>query len=458
MSESNGGEMHEPALPSHLYSPLEKSLIWAALLLVILVCCSLVLAYDAVWTETLRPIIWDPVVEDAGSAGDAGYTPQNTAIYTGSMLACVVVLQALFRRWNLPCDDRMTMALIAWVCVAPVMRVLEDADFFSSKTDVLFISPIIHLHLAAWLIGIAILSNLVASKWDGSRSDGAEQAQRSMLFAVVSIAMILQWWWLYAPAYGEHPDISFTWGRLALVVAVASSWGMLVQTRNWPAMTRGLLAFAIAAVVLGVGHWVQFMATPWAQESGRVSSDISVWPVFVVLGIPAAVCYLMYRSGREDARQLSLTGHLAGVIPEGITLKQWEAEEERWKDHPVEFLSNKALLAHPMVLGMVFGQLCDGIATMVGIDMFGYGEKHPVSNQVIIYGGHINEALGINFGEGAWLFATVKALLVGLIVWLFAQMRVEHRQQHFRLLIVLAVLIVGLAPGLRDIGRLMLGV
>jgi len=149
---------------------------------------------------------------------------------------------------------------------------------------------------------------------------------------------------------------------------------------------------------------------------------------------------------------------LPGVIPEGITLKQWEAEADQWKDHPVEFLSNKALLAHPMVLGMVFGQLCDGIATMVGIDMFGYGEKHPVSNQVILYGAEINKALGLELGEGAWLFALVKAMLVGLIVWLFAQMRVEHRQQHFRLLIVLAVLIVGLAPGLRDIGRLMLGV
>ena len=56
------------------------------------------------------------------------------------------------------------------------------------------------------------------------------------------------------------------------------------------------------------------------------------------------------------------------------------------------------------------------------------------------------------------MFALVKAALVGLIVWLFVQMRVEQRQQHFRLLIVLAVLIVGLAPGLRDIGRLMLGV
>ena len=71
---------------------------------------------------------------------------------------------------------------------------------------------------------------------------------------------------------------------------------------------------------------------------------------------------------------------------------------------------------------------------MVGIDMFGYGEKHPVSNAVIQYGGSINEMLGIDWGEGAWLFALVKAALVGLIVWLFVQMRVEQRQQHFRLL------------------------
>jgi uncharacterized membrane protein len=48
--------------------------------------------------------------------------------------------------------------------------------------------------------------------------------------------------------------------------------------------------------------------------------------------------------------------------------------------------------------------------------------------------------------------------LVGLIVWMFVQMRVENRQTHLRQLIVLAVLIVGLAPGLRDIGRLVLGV
>jgi uncharacterized membrane protein len=106
---------------------------------------------------------------------------------------------------------------------------------------------------------------------------------------------------------------------------------------------------------------------------------------------------------------------------------------------------------------MIFGQLCDGFATMVGIDYFEYSEKHPLSDAVIQYGGSISDSLGWDV-EGAWLFAIVKAVLVGTIAYIFVEMRVENRQKHLRLLIVLAVLIVGLAPGIRDIGRLMLGV
>ena len=94
---------------------------------------------------------------------------------------------------------------------------------------------------------------------------------------------------------------------------------------------------------------------------------------------------------------------------------------------------------------------------MVGIDYFDYSEKHPLSDAVIQFGGGISDDLGWDV-EGAWLFAIVKAILVGTIAYIFLEMRVENRQKHLRLLIVLAVLIVGLAPGIRDIGRLMLGV
>ena len=448
----------DPPLPDDRYSTAEKAVIWTAIGLALALLAGLMLAYDTVWTETLRPIIWEPVVEDAGVAGDAGYTPQNTAIYTLSMLGCVVLLQALFRKWKMPTDERMTLALIAWVCLAPVLRVLEDADFFSSTRDVLFISPIIHLHLAAWLVGIAVVSHVVGSRFDGLSSDRAQEAQATLLGGVLFVTLMGHWYLLYQPAYAGHPGVDFSVATGGLVVSMAVMWGVLVWTRMWPAITRGMMAFATSAVVMGVAHWVQFMITPWAQESGKTSGDLTFWPVWVVLGLPGLICFILYRMGKEDARQLSLTGYTAGVLPGHVGIKQWEDEAEKWADHPVEFLSNKALLAHPMVLGMVFGQLCDGFATMVGIDMFGYGEKHPVSNAVIQYGGTINDALGIGWGEGAWLFALVKAVLVGVIVWLFVQMRVEQRQQHFRLLIVLAVLIVGLAPGLRDIGRLMLGV
>jgi uncharacterized membrane protein len=448
----------DPPLPDDRYSTAEKAVIWTAIGLALAILAGLMLAYDTVWTETLRPIIWEPVVEDAGVAGDAGYTPQNTAIYTLSMLGCVVLLQALFRKWKMPTDERMTLALIAWVCLAPVLRVLEDADFFSSTRDVLFISPIIHLHLAAWLVGIAVVSHVVGSRFDGLSSDRAQEAQATLLGGVLFVTLMGHWYLLYQPAYAGHPGVDFSVATGGLVVSMAVMWGVLVWTRMWPAITRGMMAFATSAVVMGVAHWVQFMITPWAQESGKTSGDLTFWPVWVVLGLPGLICFILYRMGKEDARQLSLTGYTAGVLPGHVGIKQWEDEAEKWADHPVEFLSNNALLAHPMVLGMVFGQLCDGFATMVGIDMFGYGEKHPVSNAVIQYGGTINDALGISWGEGAWLFALVKAVLVGVIVWLFVQMRVEQRQQHFRLLIVLAVLIVGLAPGLRDIGRLMLGV
>ena len=89
---------HKPCLPSKQYHSLEKVAIWAVLALFIGMVIGLTLFNEVVWVETLKPIIWDPILKDAGVAGDAGYSPQNTAIYTSSMFICVIVLQAVFRK------------------------------------------------------------------------------------------------------------------------------------------------------------------------------------------------------------------------------------------------------------------------------------------------------------------------------------------------------------------------
>ena len=447
---------HQPALPSTRLSMVEQTLTRLLLFLVIGVTLGLVLMPEIVWDDGLRPIIWEPIQKDAGAQGDAGYSYQNTAIYTFSLLASVVVFQALFRTLQLPADDKMMIALIAWVCLAPIFRVLEDGDFFPSSIDWLLISPIIHLHLAAWLIGIGFISHLIGKEWDSVEGDVGELNIRIRLVPLLCLALLFMWALLFRPGYSEH-DMGLLWVFIGLGIGFASLIFTVHATRDWPTITRGLLAFAVGACFVGLGHWAQLAATPWVQESGRLPNEVVLWPALVVLGIPGIVCAVLYQIGKDDARQLKLTGFEAGVLPEGISIKSWETEEKTVTNHPIEQLSNKALLASPLVLAMVFGQLCDGFATMVGIDYFNYSEKHPLSDAVIQYGGGISDSLGWDV-EGAWLFAIVKAILVGTITYIFVEMRVENRQKHLRLLIVLAVLIVGLAPGIRDIGRLMLGV
>ena len=86
----------------------------------------------------------------------------------------------------------------------------------------------------------------------------------------------------------------------------------------------------------------------------------------------------------------------------------------RWKN-PVELYSRKAILATPMVAGMLFGQLCDGLATWIGIDFGNYKEKHVLGTKIMEFGSTIIE------GEGAWLFLLVKIILTTLLIFVFSK-------------------------------------
>ena len=398
----------------------------------------LVFTPELFWNDFIKVFIWEPIVKDAGASGDAGYSQVNTVVYILTMVAAVIGLQALFRRWQLPVDDRMVWALMSWVVLAPVLRVMEDADYFAEGVDVLFISPLIHIHLATWLVISGFIGHI------------GRKNQISML-AMLLVAYIAFTGLLVLPNVHIHETGHF-WilsGVIAGAVMIAVT---LHNTWDWDGIPRSMLAFAIGLITMGLGHWAQLISTPWAQDSGMMPRDNEViWPILVVVVIPLLVTWAVWRKGEEDLLQLRLTGNEVGLIPDGMTLDEWESEDR--SNHPVEMLSPRGILATPLVAGMLFGQLCDGLATMVGIDWFGYSEKHPVSDAVIQFGDSLNL-----LGEGAWLFFLVKAAIVSLIIWMFTQMRIESRQQHLRILIVLAVMIVGMAPGLRDIGRLVLGV
>ena len=420
------------------FSSTERILLSVVGLIFLVVIGGLIFAPEIFWDDFVKVYIWDPIVKDAGKSGDAGYTAVNTAVYIATMIAAVIAFQALFRKWQLPVDDKMVWALIAWVVLAPVLRVMEDADYFKEGIDVLFISPLIHIHLAAWLILSAIIGHI------------GRKNHLSML-TMLLVAYIAFTGLLVLPSVHTH-DTGHAWilgGSIAGAVMIAV---VIHNTWNWHEIPRSMLAFAIGLITMGLGHWAQLVSTPWVNDNDVLPKDHAIlWPVLVAVVLPAIITWAVWRKGEEDLMQLRLTGYEVGVIPDGMTLDEWESEDR--SSHPVEMLSPRGILATPMVAGMLFGQLCDGLATMVGIDYFGFSEKHPLSDAVIQFGNDLDI-----LGEGAWLFFLVKATLAGLIVWMFSELRIESRQQHLRVLIVLAVMIVGMAPGLRGIGRLILGV
>ena len=196
--------------------------------------------------------------------------------------------------------------------------------------------------------------------------------------------------------------------------------------------------------LVGLGGCIT-LTGPLIAHGISFSDNVVIWPLLVVLGLPALLVYWMHTNGLPAANQLSESGHIAGILPPGMTEKEYEDWESEEKDL-IESLRLKAVMASPVVSLAVAGQFLDGIATAIGISEFGYTEKHVFSAKIIEF-----------FGS-AYGFTVTKLMLGGFIWYFFAIANFEHRQQHLRLLISMVILTVGMAPGLRNVGRLALGV
>ena len=431
-------------LPDDQYSTFE---LWATRVLLAtlgILFLGSILIPSIFWDAFLGPMVWDPVIKDA-EQGDSGYNSINTMLFTVVLLLFVIALSARFRKMGLPADPRTILVFIPWVVMASVVRVLEDSELFPSSYQAIFISPIIHFHLAVWVILAALLGH-----WADRKSDKhiiSEVAIKGRFRMVVIGILLLMWIVMYASAFSNNPDVGPLWTIPGLMVSILiACWLAGDTSAAWSGIERSLFSVGWGAVLMGLAFWMQFSHYPWHSATANPA-----WPVLIILGIPTLICWQMYRWGNPARMKMLACGYEPGILPEGISLDEWEkGEPEIKKEYEADV--RWALLADPLVLAFTFGQLCDGLATWVGIDFFGYSEKHVVSSQIIEWGQEITGSIG------AWLFFLVKAALTTLLILVFTQVRVEHRQRHLRVLIVLALLIVGLAPGLRDLGRLLLGV
>ncbi len=92
-----------------------------------------------------------------------------------------------------------------------------------------------------------------------------------------------------------------------------------------------------------------------------------------------------------------------------------------------------------------FSQSFDGAATFVGTTFAGYGEQHVVGNAVI------------DFFGGSYAFFALKVVFAFAVV-MVARREFSKAEEQERNFVLLLVMVMGLAPGLRDMLRIAAGV
>ena len=376
----------------------------------------------------------DPVLQESSS--DAGYNIPNTLTYALLLALFAVSLAAWLRYLGIDSSDATLLALTPYVFWAALGEVVEDASMFDASLESYFVSPAVHFQTAAWVVFAGALGYRIA------HSNLDETEMRSKAESTATILIMAQVVIYYTSVEASGVTSSSDFENLPMLICFIAA--LLLPSI---ASNHSLFDFTVVqrtVFLVGLGGCIT-LTGPLIAHGISFSDNVVIWPLLVVLGLPALLVYWMHTNGLPAANQLSESGHIAGILPPGMTEKEYEDWESEEKDL-IESLRLKAVMASPVVSLAVAGQFLDGIATAIGISEFGYTEKHVFSAKII-------EVFGSAYG-----FTVTKLMLGGFIWYFFAIANFEHRQQHLRLLISMVILTVGMAPGLRNVGRLALGV
>ncbi len=384
---------------------------------------------DFVYTYYLDPVLSE-------STGDAGYNMVNTMTYGIVLAMFAVALSGWLRHLGVDGSDKTLLALLPFVLWAAFGEVVEDARLFGEFFSAWFVSPGVHFQTAGWV---------VVAGWAGYSINACDCEEEKKIESVRSASMliIISQFILYGASISGSDrvaqlDLDLTLMFVFSMLALAVPSLLEESASGFDHIQRTVYFSGVGGSVVLFGALASFMVT-------RDLEQLNLWPLAVVIGVPVILCMWMLEQGRESAAELAEHGIVAGVLPPGMTEDDYIASESKEKDL-IEALRTKATMAYPVAFLPVAGQLLDGLATFIGIDFFGYHEKHIVSAYVI------------EIFDTAAGFAVLKLAIGGIIFWFYSLANFEHRQQHLRLLIGLALMVVGMAPGLRDVGRLMLGV
>ena len=434
-----------------------------------------------------------------------GYTVTSELTY-GLVLATLLygIYVGLFRRFRIVADGWFVLGLLPWILLGPLARALEDANVFCKPgTDCdpgvfayLFISPVIYIHIALYVIPALLLGVHIRENRhkDPRILTGIIASLLGMGVAAYAIVGFT-----YARGFSALPPLWFV-ALSAVGAAALFHWRARqgLASVNLTTFTLGL-PYALGCIYL-IGKWLAGDVWSPAAWNGRMFYLAGVF-IITMAALVAAAVYALGRildrsalpgawaraGGRIGERTQKALGKygliafalglvLAGILPALAPVVQDVPNRELLI--PALTLGGLALLlayvfAHVgrelgkfpqaflvFTLGinvaLVFAHMIDGLATWVALnDPVGFGipqysEKHPFSEFLLRY-------------WNGFMFPFIKLIMVIVVAWMLDR---ETRasdvdtldSRNMVGLVKMAIFVLGFAPGLRDVLRLTMGV
>jgi uncharacterized membrane protein len=376
-------------------------------------------AREAVWDNFLDPYVWQMIVRDEG------FNIYNTSMWALLLGLLLFVAYRLVQKIEQPVDFILIAGTVPYMVGGAIVRVMEDTGYFGEPLRFFFITPIIYV----LIFGVAVLW-LVLGRLLRAQADkvGPEAAVKSLagMFGVI--------WVLYLAVsiFAEEGTVSFFPSPVilffAFLVPLGYFWMHVRQTGRF-SQVGVMAAFGGAFMLSAI-----YMLILW--HSGQT------WDPMVPKPVPADPenRFWVY------AAMIVSVGLFVGLLYT-FALKRAGRFE------------NLFVFLLPINLLVIFGQTWDAVSTSIGVDGLGYEEKHVLPGRLIELLDASTLPL-LSAYPASFVMIPLKILVAFLVVYLIdVYSRVDMEKYPDLVgLVKLAIIMVGVVPGTRNMIRMAMGV
>jgi len=393
-----------------------------------------VLLPEIFWDNFVWRYFWGPVVADAEDRTvggiTEGYNITSTLAYGIILAAAILVIYRIVVILDIKMDHWFFLAVIPYILFGGFARALEDAMLFNPPVVYLFISPLIYVLTGLATLGLMVIAHYLSKlKFKEKKSGFDKYADLFkwliLIFVVINIFLTIVFFQPGWTNYQFNRFIPFIITILVFLIILFHVTGKQPVKNLMPIIfgASGVIMFSYPAVAVAYWFaqpdvWVNIVVGSTTVANVNVSDDIVLRPLAIFVIITLAL--------------------LSTAIWAGVAYQISRRTKFR----------QAAYFCSGVNLALVFGQFTDASATFIAIDYYSYWEKHVLPGFLI----------GLTDTAAVMFLLKVIALFLAIYV-LDIYLKDELKKYHKIIpLIKIAVMVLGLAPGTRDMLRLAMGV